>query len=148
MGNIYGYIRVSSKDQNQDRQQIAMDQVQAPRQNLYIDRQSGKDFQRPMYRRLMKKIKEGDLIYIKSIDRLGRNYKEILEQWRLITREKNADICILDMPLLDTRTGKDLMGTFLADLVLSILSYVAENEVKANVCMRAKKDSAFPVLKY
>lgn len=135
MGNIYGYIRVSSKDQREDRQQAAMDHIHVPRQNLYIDRQSGKDFCRPMYCRLLEQVKEGDLIYIKSIDRLGRNYKEILEQWRLLTKEKRVDLCILDMPLLDTRTGKDLMGTFLADIALAVLSYVAENE-RANIRQR------------
>lgn len=135
MANIYGYIRVSSRDQNEHRQTIAMHEMQVPEQNIFIDKQSGKDFDRPMYKRLMRKIRQDDLIYIKSIDRLGRNYEEILEQWKLITKEKKVDICVLDMPLLDTRRGKDLMGTFLADIVLSLLSYVAENE-RVNIRQR------------
>ena len=128
MGNIYGYVRVSDRKQNEDRQIIAMQQREVPEQNIYTDKQSGKDFNRPMYRRLMKKVRPDDVIFIKSIDRLGRNYEEILEQWKVITKEKKVDICVLDMPLLDTRRGKDLMGTFLADIVLALLSYVAENE--------------------
>ncbi len=128
MGNIYGYVRVSDRNQNEDRQIIAMQQMEVPEQNIYTDKQSGKDFNRPMYRRLMKKVRPDDVIFIKSIDRLGRNYEEILEQWKVITKEKKVDICVLDMPLLDTRRGKDLMGTFLADIVLALLSYVAENE--------------------
>ena len=130
MGNIYGYVRVSDRNQNEDRQIIAMQQMEVPEQNIYTDKQSGKDFNRPMYRRLMKKVRPDDVIFIKSIDRLGRNYEEILEQWKVITKEKKVDICVLDMPLLDTRRGKDLMGTFLADIVLALLSYVAENERK------------------
>ena len=128
MGNIYGYVRVSDRNQNEDRQIIAMQQMEVPEQNIYTDKQSGKDFNRPMYRRLIKKVRPDDVIFIKSIDRLGRNYEEILEQWKVITKEKKVDICVLDMPLLDTRRGKDLMGTFLADIVLALLSYVAENE--------------------
>ena len=128
MGNRYGYVRVSDRNQNEDRQIIAMQQMQVPEQNIYTDKQSGKDFNRPMYRQLMRKVKPDDIIFIKSIDRLGRNYEEILEQWKVITKEKGVDICVLDMPLLDTRRGKDLMGTFLADIVLALLSYVAENE--------------------
>jgi len=124
----YGYVRVSDRSQNEDRQVIAMHEMGVADRNIYIDKQSGKDFNRPMYKRLMRKVKQDDLIYIKSIDRLGRNYEEIQEQWKLITKEKKADICVLDMPLLDTRRGKDLMGTFLADIVLALLSYVAESE--------------------
>ncbi len=128
MGNIYGYVRVSDRNQNEDRQIIAMQQMEVPKHNIYTDKQSGKDFNRPMYRQLMKKVRPDDVIFIKSIDRLGRNYEEILEQWKVITKEKKVDICVLDMPLLDTWRGKDLMGTFLADIVLALLSYVAENE--------------------
>lgn len=135
MANVYGYIRVSSRDQNEDRQMVAMHEMHVPGQNIYIDKQSGKDFNRPMYKRLMRKVKPDDLIYIKSIDRLGRNYEEILDQWKLITKEKKVDICVLDMPLLDTRRDKDLMGTFLADIVLALLSYVAENE-RVNIRQR------------
>ena len=126
--NIYGYIRVSSTDQNADRQMIAMNGEAVPQRNIYVDKQSGKDFDRPQYKRLVKRLKPDDLLYIKSIDRLGRNYREILEQWRILTREKRVDIVVLDMPLLDTRRGKDLMGTFLSDIVLQVLSFVAENE--------------------
>lgn len=131
----YGYVRVSDKGQNEDRQLIAMLDMQVARQNIYVDKQSGKDFNRPMYKRLMQKVKPDDLICVKSIDRLGRNYEEILEQWKLITKEKKVDICVLDMPLLDTRRGKDLMGTFLSDIVLALLSYVAESE-RANIRQR------------
>ena len=127
-GAIYGYIRVSSIDQNENRQLLAMHEKQIPAKNLYIDKQSGKDFERPNYKKLVKKLKPGDLLYILSIDRLGRNYKEIQEQWRILTKEKEIDICVIDMPLLDTRNGKDLIGTFIADLVLQILSFVAQNE--------------------
>lgn len=124
----YGYIRVSSIDQNEDRQLDAMEKLGIELKNLYADKQSGKDFKRPQYLRLVKKLKAGDLLFIKSIDRLGRNYEEILEQWRYLTKIKKVDIAVLDMPLLDTRIGKDLMGTFLSDIVLQILSFVAENE--------------------
>jgi len=124
----YGYIRVSSADQNEDRQLVAMQGLNIPPQNLFIDKQSGKDFARPAYRRLVRKLKAGDLLYIKSIDRLGRNYEEIQNQWRILTKEKGVDICVIDMPLLDTRLNKDLMGTFIADLVLQILSFVAQSE--------------------
>ena len=133
--SIYGYIRVSSKDQNEDRQVLALRGMAVPEKNLYADRQSGKDFERPQYKRLLRKMKKDDLLYIKSIDRLGRNYGEILEQWRLLTKEKGVDIVVLDMPLLDTRRGKDLMGTFLSDIVLQVLSFVAENE-RANIRQR------------
>ena len=127
-GKRYGYIRVSSTDQNEDRQKLAMAQVAVPEKDIYMDKQSGKDFERPQYKRLVKKLRPGDLLYILSIDRLGRNYEEIQTQWRVLTKEIGVDICVLDMPLLDTRNGKDLMGTFIADLVLQILSFVAQNE--------------------
>ena len=128
MSKVYGYIRVSSADQNEDRQLVALRSCKVPECNLFVDKQSGKDFERPEYRRLLRRLKRDDLLYVKSIDRLGRNYGEILEQWRLLTKEKGVDIVVLDMPLLDTRSGKDLMGTFIADLVLQILSFVAQNE--------------------
>ena len=128
MGNIYGYVRVSTKEQNEDRQLIALHDVGVMQKNIYMDKQSGKDFNRPQYKKLLKKIKPGDLLYIKSIDRLGRNYEEIQNQWRILTKDIGADVCVIDMPLLDTRTCKDLMGTFIADLVLQILSFVAQNE--------------------
>lgn len=128
-GAIYGYIRVSTKEQNEDRQKIALREFSVPEQNTYMDKLSGKDFNRPHYRKLLRKLRAGDILVVKSIDRLGRNYDEILNQWRIITKEKRADIVVLDMPLLDTRqTGKDLTGTFVADLVLQILSYVAQTE--------------------
>lgn len=130
MGITYGYIRVSSKDQNEDRQLIAMREHDIPDKNIFLDKQSGKDFNRTQYQRMVRKMKKEDLLYIKSIDRLGRNYEEILEQWRILTKEKGVDIVVLDMPLLDTRRGKDLMGTFLSDIVLQVLSFVAENERK------------------
>jgi len=138
MGNMYGYARVSTKEQREDRQLAAFSGMQLPKQNIYVDKQSGKDFERPMYKRMVRKMKEDDLLYIKSIDRLGRNYEEILEQWRLLTKEKKVDIVVLDMPLLDTRRGKDLMGTFLSDVVLQVLSFVAENERK-NIRDRQKE---------
>ena len=134
-GNIYGYIRVSSRDQNEDRQLMAFAALRIPEKNIYLDKQSGKDFERPQYRKMVRKLKKDDLLYIKSIDRLGRNYEEILEQWRLLTKEKGIDIVVLDMPLLDTRRGKDLMGTFLSDIVLQVLSFVAENE-RTNIRQR------------
>ena len=127
-GKKYGYIRVSSKDQNEDRQVLAMVEFGIEKDNLYIDKQSGKDFERPQYRKLLRKIKPEDTFVVKSIDRLGRNYQEILTQWRIITKEKHASIVVLDMPLLDTRQGKDLTGTLIADIVLQLLSYVAEME--------------------
>jgi len=126
--NIYGYIRVSTRDQNEDRQLIAMREIDVPEKNIYTDKQSGKDFERPQYKKLVRKLKRDDLLYIKSIDRLGRNYEEIQNQWRLLTKDKGVDICVIDMPLLDTRRGKDLVGTFLSDIVLQVLSFVAENE--------------------
>ena len=132
---IYGYIRVSTKEQNEDRQLIALREMAVPEANLFMDKQSGKDFQRPQYKKLVRKLKRDDLLYIKSIDRLGRNYEEIQNQWRILTKEKGVDIVVLDMPLLDTRRGKDLMGTFLSDIVLQVLSFVAENE-RTNIRQR------------
>lgn len=128
MEKIYGYIRVSSRDQNEERQRIAMQGFGIPDDNLFMDKQSGKDFDRPGYKRLLQKIKPGDTLVVKSIDRLGRNYEEILEQWRVITKERHAAIVVLDMPLLDTRQGRDLTGTLIADIVLQLLSYVAQTE--------------------
>ncbi|WP_293693394.1 recombinase family protein [uncultured Phascolarctobacterium sp.] len=135
MGNLYGYIRVSTREQNEDRQILALKELSIPEKNLFIDKQSGKDFERPQYRKMVRKLKKDDLLYIKSIDRLGRNYSEILEQWRILTKEKGIDIVVLDMPLLDTRRGKDLMGTFLSDIVLQVLCFVAENE-RTNIRQR------------
>ena len=132
---IYGYIRVSTREQNEDRQLIALREMAVPEANLFIDKQSGKDFQRPQYKKLVRKLKKDDLLYIKSIDRLGRNYEEIQNQWRILTKEKGVDIVVLDMPLLDTCRGKDLMGTFLSDIVLQVLSFVAENE-RTNIRQR------------
>ncbi len=134
-GNVYGYIRVSSRDQNEDRQLIAMHKQGVSDQNIYMDKQSGKDFDRPQYKKLVRKLKKDDLLYVKSIDRLGRNYEEIQNQWRILTKEKGIDIVVLDMPLLDTRRGKDLVGTFLSDIVLQVLSFVAENE-RTNIKQR------------
>lgn len=126
---VYGYCRVSSRDQNEDRQLVAMLEAGVDSKNIFIDKQSGKDFNRPMYKKLMRKVKNGDVIYIKSIDRLGRNYKEIIEQWKYITNDKKTDIVVLDMPMLDTRKEpRDLVGTVITDIVLTLLSYVAENE--------------------
>ncbi|MCD8382677.1 MAG: recombinase family protein [Clostridiales bacterium] len=125
---IYGYICVSTKDQNEDRQLIALREVDIPEKHIYMDKQSGKSFNRPQYKKLVRKLKKDDLLYIKNIDRLGRNYEEIQNQWRILTKEKGVDIVVLDMPLLDTRRGKDLVGTFLSDIVLQVLSFVAENE--------------------
>lgn len=138
MGKIYGYVRVSSREQNEDRQMIALGDMDVPRENIFVDKQSGKDFNRPRYKRLLRLLREDDILYIKSIDRLGRNYEEILEQWRFLTKKKRIDIVVLDMPLLDTRRGKDLMGTFLSDIVLQVLSFVAENERK-NIRERQKE---------
>ncbi len=128
MNGLYGYVRVSSRDQNTDRQQIAMHEYGVADGNIFTDKQSGKDFDRPAYRRLVRKLKPDDTLVIKSIDRLGRNYEEILEQWRFLTKKKCVDIVVLDMPLLDTRRGRDLTGTLIADIVLQLLSYVAETE--------------------
>lgn len=138
MGTMYGYARVSTKEQREDRQLRAFSGMKLQQENIYVDKQSGKDFERPMYKRMVRKMKDDDLLYIKSIDRLGRNYGEILEQWRYLTKDKKVDIVVLDMPLLDTRRGKDLMGTFLSDVVLQVLSFVAENERK-NIRERQKE---------
>ena len=131
----YGYARVSTREQNEARQMIALTGFGIAETAIFVDRQSGKDFERTQYRRLMRKLKDGDTLVVKSIDRLWRNYEEILEQWRVITKEKRAAIVVLDMPLLDTRRGKDLMGTFLSDIVLQVLSFVAESE-RANIRQR------------
>ena len=135
MINVYGYVRVSTKEQNEGRQLVAMQELNIPDKNIYMDKLSGKNFERPMYQRMLKKMRQDDLLYIKSIDRLGRNYEEIIKQWRYLTKEKRIDIIVLDMPLLDTRRGKDLMGTFLSDIVLQVLSFVAENE-RSNIRQR------------
>ena len=128
MPKIYGYVRASSRDQNEDRQMIAMSEAGVPEKHIFLDKQSGKNFDRPQYLKMFKKLKQGDLLYVMSIDRLGRDYEEIQKQWRILTKEKGIDIVVLDMPLLDTRRGKDLVGTFLSDVVLQVLSFVAENE--------------------
>lgn len=141
MGNVYGYVRVSSTDQNEDRQLIALHEAGVPDKNIYMDKLSGKDFNRPQYKKLTKKLKDGDLLYILSIDRLGRNYEEIQNQWRLLTKEIGIDVCVIDMPLLDTQTCKDLMGTFIADLVLQILSFVAQSE-RENIRKRQEQGIA------
>ena len=133
--NIYGYMRVSSKEQNEDRQKIALTEMGVPENNIYMDKQSGKDFERTQYKRLLRKLNENSVLYIKSIDRLGRNYGELNEQWRIITKEKKADIVVIDMPLLDTRREKNLLVTFISDVVLALLSYVAENE-RTNIKQR------------
>lgn len=135
MNQVYGYIRVSSQNQKEDRQRIALESLQIPKKNIFLDKQSGKNFERPQYQQMVKQFKKNDLLYIKSIDRLGRNYTEILEQWQILTKSKGIDIVVLDMPLLDTRRGKDLMGTFLSDIVLQVLSFVAENE-RTNIKQR------------
>ncbi len=128
MAKIYGYIRVSSTDQNESRQRIALEQQGIPSGHIFMDKMSGKDFQRPQYQAMLRKLRSGDLLCVVSIDRLGRNYEEILEQWRVLTKEKHVDILVLDMPMLDTRRDKNLLGTFIADLVLQVLSFVAQNE--------------------
>ena len=138
---IYGYVRVSSTDQNEDRQMLAMSELKIPVEQIYVDKMSGKDFQRPAYKSLVRRLRPGDLVYVKSIDRLGRNYEEIQNQWRILTKDRDVDIAVIDMPLLDTRNGKDLMGTFLADIVLQILSFVAQSlspqNKNAQDCMKA-----------
>ena len=141
MSKHYGYVRVSSTDQNEDRQLIAMRQAGVPKNNIFLDKQSGKSFDRPQYVKMKQQLKQGDLLYILSIDRLGRDYEEIQNQWRILTKELGVDICVLDMQLLDTRCGKDLMGTFIADLVLQILSFVAENE-RSNIKKRQEQGIA------
>jgi len=135
MAENYGYIRVSTREQNEDRQLIALREMSVPDENIFMDKQSGKDFNRPQYKKLVRRMKKGDLLYIKSIDRLGRNYEEIQNQWRILTKEKGIDIAVLDMPPLDTRRGKDLVGTFVSDIVLQVLSFVAENE-RTNIHQR------------
>ena len=135
MSNNYGYVRVSTRDQNEERQMLALRKEAVFFREIYVDKQTGKDFERPQYQKMLRKLKKDDVLYIKSIDRLGRNYMGILEQWRILTKEKEVDIVVLDMPLLDTRQGKDLIGTFLSDIVLQILSFVAENE-RANIRQR------------
>ncbi len=141
MGNVYGYVRVSTMCQNEDRQMIAMQEKKVPKSNIYMDKQSGKDFNRPYYVRLVETMQKGDLLYVLSIDRLGRNYEEIQNQWRILTKEIGIDICVINMPLLDTRKGKDLMGNFIADLVLQILSFVAESE-RVNIKKRQEQGIA------
>lgn len=141
MENRYAYIRVSTREQREDRQLLAMREIGVPERRIYTDKQSGKDFNRPMYQRLLKRLQPGDLLYIKSIDRLGRDYEEILEQWRHLTKEKKVDICILDMPILDTRRNGDLMGVFIGDVVLQVLSFVAENE-RRNIRERQREGIA------
>lgn len=139
--NIFGYVRVSSADQNEERQLVEMNRVGIPKENIYIDKQSGKDFNRPQYLLLCERLKKDDLLYVLSIDRLGRNYAEIQNQWRFLTKEVGVDMCVIDMPLLDTRNGKDLLGTFIADLVLQILSFCSENE-RANIKKRQEQGIA------
>lgn len=134
----YGYIRVSTQDQTEDRQMIALKNVGVKKENIYMDKLSGKDFNRPQYISLNNRLKRGDLLYILSIDRLGRNYVEIQEQWRILTKEIGVDICVIDMPLLDTRQNKDLIGTFIADIVLQLLSFVAQNE-RENIKSRQRQ---------
>lgn len=141
MSKIYGYVRVSSMEQNEDRQMVALKQVGVDARDIFMDKQSGKDFHRENYEKMVSLLQKGDLLYVVSIDRLGRNYTEILNQWRMLTKENGIDICVLDMPLLDTRNGKDLMGTFIADLVLQILSFVAENE-RENIRKRQEQGIA------
>lgn len=141
MSKIYGYVRVSSMEQNEGRQMIALNQAGIAAGNIFMDKQSGKDFHRTNYEKMVTLLQNGDLLYIMSIDRLGRNYAEIQNQWRILTKEIGIDICVLDMPLLDTRNGKDLMGTFIADLVLQILSFVAENE-RENIRKRQEQGIA------
>ena len=135
LGNIYGYVRVSTKEQNTDRQLIALLGAGVDKENIFVDKISGKDFERPSYKRLINRLRKGDTLFVKSIDRLGRNYGDVIEEWRRITKMKHADIVVLDMPLLDTRRGKDLLGTFISDIVLQLLSFVAENE-RANIRRR------------
>lgn len=132
---LYGYMRVSSREQNEDRQKIALEEMGVPTANIYMDKQSGKDFERKQYKRLLRKLDKHSILFIKSIDRLGRNYSDLNEQWRIITKEKRADIVVIDLPLLDTRRDKNLLGTFISDIVLVLLSYVAENE-RVNIRQR------------
>ena len=141
MSKIYGYVRVSSMEQNEGRQMVALKQAGVAAGNIFMDKQSGKDFHRANYKKMLSMLQNGDLLYIMSIDRLGRNYAEIQNQWRMLTKEIGIDICVIDMPLLDTRNGKDIMGTFIADLVLQILSFVAENE-RENIRKRQEQGIA------
>ncbi len=143
---VYGYVRISGTDQNEDRQMEAMRKKGVEESHIYVDKQSGRDFNRPGYLKMMGRLKEGDLLYVLSIDRLGRNYREVQEQWRVLTKEMGVDICVIDMPLLDTRNGKDLMGTFIADLVLQILSFVAESE-RDNIRKRQEQGIAVAKVK-
>lgn len=138
---IYGYMRVSTREQNEDRQKMALLEIGVPEKQIYMDKQSGKDFERPQYQRLLKKLNKNSILYVKSIDRLGRNYADLNEQWRIITKEKGADIVVIDMPLLDTRREKNLLGTLISDIVLALLSYVAENE-RMNIRQRQKEGIA------
>ena len=144
--NTYGYVRVSSTDQNEERQMQAMQEKSVLKKNIYVDKQSGKDFNRPQYQKMVRKMKSGDLLYVLSIDRLGRNYEEIQQQWRVLTKDIGIDVCVIDMPLLDTRKGKDLIGMFIADLVLQLLSFVAENE-RVNIRKRQAEGIAAAKLK-
>lgn len=139
--NTYGYARVSSLDQNEDRQLMALRSKDVTDNHIFVDKQSGRSFERPSYKRMITKLKQGDLLYVLSIDRLGRNYEEVQNQWRFLTKEKGVDVCVIDMPLLDTRQGKDLMGTFIADLVLQILSFVAQSE-RENIRRRQEEGIA------
>ncbi len=133
--SIYGYCRVSTAEQNLDRQIIAMREAEVPKGNIIVEKMSGADFERPKYMRLIRKMKPNDTLFVKSIDRLGRNYREVQEQWRILTKDKGVDIVVIDMPILDTRIGKDLLGTFVSDLVLQVLSFAAENE-RTNIHQR------------
>ena len=141
---VYGYARVSARDQNETRQIIAMQGAGVSRKNIYVDKQSGKDFDRPQYKRLIRRLRKNDLVYIVSLDRLGRDYEEIQKQWRLITKDKEVDICVMDMPLLDTRIGKDLLGTFVSDMFLQVLSFAAENERR---CIKQRQAEGIAVAK-
>ena len=141
MNQVYGYARVSTREQNEDRQMIALKEFAVPDAHIYLDKQSGKDFNRPQYKRLLRKLKPGDVLAIKSIDRLGRNYEEILEQWRILTKEKQVNVAVLDMPLLNTQGTKDLTGTLIADIVLQLLSYVAQTE-RENIRQRQNEGIA------
>lgn len=132
---LYGYMRVSSREQNEDRQRIALLEMGVPEKNIFMDKLSGKDFARPQYKKLLRKLDEHSVLYVKSIDRLGRNYTDLNEQWRIITKERKADIVVIDMPILDTRREKNLLGTFISDIVLALLSFVAENE-RSNIRQR------------
>lgn len=132
---LYGYCRVSTREQKEDRQMIALREMGVPKENIYVDKMSGSNFERPQYQKLLSKLNQNTVLYVKSIDRLGRNYKDLQEQWRIITKEKEADVVVIDMPILDTRREKNLLGTFISDLILALLSYVAENE-RVNIKQR------------